>query len=111
MRDRARASLHYRKATQPLALPSAGCVFQNPLAGESVPEGIPRSAGALVDRAGLKGHRLGGARVSERHANFIINEGTATAGEIRALIDAARAAVAERFGVKLRNEIVYLGKF
>ncbi|MCC7043646.1 MAG: FAD-binding protein, partial [Acidobacteria bacterium] len=49
LRDRARASLHYRKATQPLALPSAGCIFQNPSASDGVPDGMPRSAGALVD--------------------------------------------------------------
>ncbi len=111
LRDRARASLHYRKATQPLALPSAGCIFQNPAVGESLPDGIPRSAGALVDRAGLKGAVQGGARISERHANFIVNEGQASAEDVRALIERARAAVRARFGVELRDEIVYLGTF
>jgi UDP-N-acetylmuramate dehydrogenase len=111
LRERARASLHYRKATQPLAMPSAGCIFQNPDARDAVPAGIPASAGALVDRAGLKGHRIGGARISERHANFIVNEGRATAADIRQLIETARATVADRFGVRLRDEIVYLGTF
>jgi UDP-N-acetylmuramate dehydrogenase len=111
LRERARASLHYRKATQPLALPSAGCIFQNPPATDRMPEGVPRSAGALVDRAGLKGVAEGGARISDRHANFIVNDGGATAEDIRALIERARAAVHERFGVELRDEIVYLGTF
>src|SRR6185369_16127791 len=66
LRERARASLHYRKATQPLASPSAGCIFQNPdPARDPVPAGIPASAGALIDRAGLKGRAIGGARISE----------------------------------------------
>jgi UDP-N-acetylmuramate dehydrogenase len=111
LRDRARASLHYRKATQPLALPSAGCIFQNPSASDHLPEGMPRSAGALVDRAGLKGVAQGGARISDRHANFIVNDGGATADDIRTLIERARVAVRERFGVELRDEIVYVGTF
>jgi UDP-N-acetylmuramate dehydrogenase len=111
LRDRARASLHYRKATQPLALPSAGCIFQNPSASDHLPEGMPRSAGALVDRAGLKGVAQGGARIYDRHANFIVNDGGATADDIRTLIERARVAVRERFGVELRDEIVYVGTF
>lgn len=111
LRDRARASLHYRKATQPLALSSAGCIFQNPSPTDSVPEDVPRSAGALIDRAGLKGERSGGARVSDRHANFIVNESNASAEDIRSLIERARSAVFERFGVTLKDEIVYLGTF
>jgi UDP-N-acetylmuramate dehydrogenase len=111
LRERARASLHYRKTTQPLALASAGCIFQNPDANDPVPADIPRSAGALVDRAGLKGRCLGGARISDRHANFIVNEGQATAREIRDLIEIARTEVRDRFGVELRDEIVYLGTF
>jgi UDP-N-acetylmuramate dehydrogenase len=112
LRERAKASLHYRKRTQPLAMPSAGCVFRNPdRAIDWLPPGMPASAGALVDRAGLKGRRIGGARISETHANFIVNDGTATAADIRALMDAARAAVLAEFGVALRDEIVYLGTF
>jgi UDP-N-acetylmuramate dehydrogenase len=109
LRAVARESLHYRKATQPLAMPSAGCVFQNPAPSDDLPPDVPRSAGALVDRAGLKGHRIGGARISERHANFVVNEGSATAADIRALVELARTTVRERFGVELCDEIVYLG--
>jgi UDP-N-acetylmuramate dehydrogenase len=112
LRATARASLGYRKRTQPLETPSAGCVFQNPdPARDVVPQGIPYSAGALIDRAGLKGSRIGGARVSPTHGNFIVNEGSATAEHIRRLIDRCRSEVRDRFGVELHEEIVYLGEF
>jgi UDP-N-acetylmuramate dehydrogenase len=110
LRKTARESLAYRKRTQPLETPSAGCVFQNPQRGRDiVPDGIPWSAGALVDRAGLKGATVDGARVSATHANFILNEGGATARDIRQLIERCQEAVREQFGVELREEIVYLG--
>jgi UDP-N-acetylmuramate dehydrogenase len=110
LRVTARESLAFRKRTQPLESSSAGCIFQNPdPARDRVPDGIPPSAGALVDRAGLKGSREGRARVSPTHANFIVNEGGATAAEIRTLIERCKSAVRERFGVELREEIVYLG--
>jgi UDP-N-acetylmuramate dehydrogenase len=111
LRAIARESLAFRKRTQPLESASAGCIFQNPRPGrDRVPEGIPWSAGALVDRAGLKGAREGGARVSPTHGNFIVNEGGATAREIRTLIERCQRAVREQFGVALREEIVYLGQ-
>ena len=112
LRQTARASLAFRKRTQPLDTPSAGCVFQNPQPGiDRVPDGVPWSAGALVDRAGLKGIAEGGARVSPTHGNFIVNEGHATAADIRTLIERCKAAVRDRFAVELREEIVYLGEF
>jgi UDP-N-acetylmuramate dehydrogenase len=112
LRATARASLAFRKDTQPLDVPSAGCVFQNPQPGrDRMPEGMPWSAGALVDRAGLKGLRVGGARVSPVHGNFVVNEGRATAADIRALIDRCRFEVRQAFGVDLREELVYLGDF
>jgi UDP-N-acetylmuramate dehydrogenase len=110
LRAVARDSLAYRKGTQPLALPSAGCIFQNPdPARERVPADVPCSAGALVDRAGLKGARSGGARVSPTHANFIVNDGGASAADIRALIERCKHEVWTRFGVRLREEIVSVG--
>ena len=93
LRDVARQSLAYRKRTQPLETPSAGCIFQNPDAAE-VPADIPASAGALVDRAGSRAWRSASARVSTAHANFIVNEGQATAADIRSLIDLCRSRVA-----------------
>ncbi|MDP2321855.1 MAG: UDP-N-acetylmuramate dehydrogenase [Acidobacteriota bacterium] len=108
----ARESLAFRKRTQPLASPSAGCIFMNPdPSRDRIPEGIPPSAGALVDRAGLKGAARAGARVSPAHANFVISDGTATAADIKALIEECRSAVKERFGVTLRDEIICLGEF
>jgi UDP-N-acetylmuramate dehydrogenase len=110
LRAIARDSLAFRKRTQPLESASAGCIFQNPdPERDRVPDGIPFSAGALVDRAGLKGARSGQAMVSTTHANFIVNHGGASARDIRALIDRCKRGVRDRFGVELREEIVYLG--
>jgi UDP-N-acetylmuramate dehydrogenase len=112
LREAARRSLAFRKSTQPLDQASAGCVFQNPRADDgSLPDGVARSAGALVDLAGLKGHRIGGAMVSPVHGNFVVNEGGASARDVRAVIDRCRDAVRQRFGVVLREELVYLGDF
>jgi UDP-N-acetylmuramate dehydrogenase len=112
LRATARASLGFRRQTQPLDTRNAGCVFQNPdPSRDRLTDDVPRAAGALIDRAGLKGTALGGARVSSAHGNFIVNEGHATAAEIRALIARCRDEVRARFGVELREEIVYLGDF
>lgn len=90
-----------RKATQPLGLPSCGSVFQNP-PGDY--------AARLIESAGLKGRRLGGAVVSEKHANFIINTGDATAADIEALIDLVRATVERVHGITLRHEVRIVGE-
>jgi UDP-N-acetylmuramate dehydrogenase len=108
LREVARASLAHRKRTQPLHLPSAGCIFQNP-GSVSLPDGVPPSAGALIDRAGLKGRSIGGARVSTVHANFIVNEGDATAAQIHELVLLCRDEVRRAFGVELELEIRVLG--
>jgi UDP-N-acetylmuramate dehydrogenase len=112
LRKTARESLTFRKRTQPLALPSAGCIFQNPEKERHLlPAGIPCSAGALIDRVGLKGERRGAARISPVHANFFVNEGGATAADVCALIQEAKRRVHESFGIELREEIVRLGEF
>ncbi len=85
-----------KRATQPLAHQSAGCIFKNP-------RGM--SAGDLIERAGLKGTRIGKAEISERHANFIVTEPGATSADVLRLIDLARSKVAEQFGVELELEI------
>jgi UDP-N-acetylmuramate dehydrogenase len=90
----------WRQAHQPLGLPSAGSVFRNP-DGDS--------AGRLIDEAGLKGHRIGGAVVSEKHANFIVNDQKGTAADVRRLAEHVRTVVAERHGVELAFEIEFLG--
>lgn len=94
-------SLHRRKATQPIEMPNAGCVFKNP-------EGD--SAGRLVEAAGLKGAQVGDAEVSTKHANFIVNRGQATAQDILALIRLVGKTVAEKFGVTLELEVQIVGR-
>ena len=89
-----------RQATQPLADQNAGSVFRNP-PGDY--------AGRLIEAAGLKGHRIGGAAVSEKHANFIVTDPGARAADVRALGDHVRRRVAERFGVELVYEIEFVG--
>ena len=91
----------WRQAHQPLGLPSAGSSFRNP--------GPETSAGELIDRAGLKGVAEGGATVSEKHANFIVNDRKGTAADVRRLMDRVRAAVLESSGVELVPEIVFVG--
>ena len=87
LRAAARESLAYRKKTQPLAARSAGCIFRNPdPAIDAIPEGVPASAGALIERAGLKKRSVGGARVSALHGNFVVSDGTASPSEIRKLV-------------------------
>jgi UDP-N-acetylmuramate dehydrogenase len=90
----------WRREHQPLAQPSAGSVFRNP------PDD---SAGRLIEACGLKGARDGGAEISELHANFIVNEGSATAAEVRRLGDRARSAVKERFEIELEYEVLFVG--
>ncbi len=92
---------HWRQAHQPLGIPSAGSTFRNP------PEGP--SAGALIDGAGLKGLQEGGATVSEKHANFVVNDRGGTAADVRRLVDIVRARVAAAAGVTLEPEIVFAG--
>ena len=111
LRVRAREALAHRKRTQPLSVPSAGCIFRNPDPRAGLADGMPATAGALIDRAGLKGTAIGGARVSHRHANFIVGGPGASAGDVRALVDLCRTRVEAAFGVVLRREVVYLGEF
>lgn len=111
LRAEARTSLAFRKRTQPLQQSSAGCIFQNPGPDAPVPTGVPRSAGALIDRAGLKGAHAGGAAVSTLHANFIVVAPGSRAADVRALVERCRAAVADASGVRLDEEIVYLGEW
>jgi len=95
----------WRQTHQPLGIPSAGSFFRNPPAEASG----GRSAGALIDQAGLKGTRVGGASVSPKHANFLVNDQKGTAADVRRLGDLVRRDVHERFGVRLEHEVVFLG--
>ena len=90
----------WRREHQPLGLPSAGSVFRNP-PGDS--------AGRLIDGLGLKGRRIGGAVVSEKHANFIVNDRQGTASDVRRLAETVRAEVRDRLGIELALEIEFAG--
>ena len=95
----------FKKNTQPLAEHTAGCAFKNP----SCPvrdETKPTSAGKLIDQAGLKGFRIGGAEISRRHANFLIAYPGCTACDVLAVLDHAQQTVFEQSGVKLQREVV-----
>lgn len=92
--------LRYRAETQPIDQPTCGSTFRNPPG---------HTAGRLIEAAGLKGHRVGGAIVSEKHANFLVNTGTATASDLQALIRTVQERVAERHGVALVPEVVLVG--
>lgn len=96
-----REMLDRRAATQPTGVPSCGSVFRNPPDTHS---------GVLIERAGLKGLRVGGAQVSEKHANFIVNTGDATAADIERLIETVRQEVADRFGIELVLEAKIIGE-
>jgi UDP-N-acetylmuramate dehydrogenase len=93
--------LQYRKTTQPLTLPNAGSVFKNPTGD---------SAGRLIEATGLKGLRIGDAEVSTKHANFIVNRGTATAEQVLLLVRKVRYRVARKFGVRLKLEWKVVGE-
>jgi UDP-N-acetylmuramate dehydrogenase len=99
-RQRIKQLLERRAATQPTNQPSCGSVFRNP-PGDF--------AARLIEGAGLKGRRLGGAQVSEKHANFIINTGEATARDIEMLIAEVQREVAERSGIELKTEVQRIG--
>ncbi|HEY7969431.1 MAG TPA: UDP-N-acetylmuramate dehydrogenase [Candidatus Limnocylindrales bacterium] len=90
----------WRREHQPLGIPSAGSTFRNP-PGDS--------AGRLIDTIGWKGRTRGGATVSEKHANFVVNDRKGTAADVRGLIDDVAAAVARETGVRLEEEVVFLG--
>ncbi|MGH7274339.1 MAG: UDP-N-acetylmuramate dehydrogenase [Nitrospiria bacterium] len=104
-RDEIRArmdfSLNHRRKTQPLHLPNSGCIFKNP-SGDS--------AGRLIDELRLKGHRVGDAEVSERHANFIVNRGRATAVDVLSLIREIRQRVKEEKGIEMDLEVMVVGE-
>jgi UDP-N-acetylmuramate dehydrogenase len=91
----------YKRNSQPLNADSAGCVFKNP--DKELSGG--RSAGVLIDQAGLKGLSVGGATVSEIHANFFVSKPGCTASDVMELIRIVRQRVAERFGVDLQTEV------
>ncbi len=91
-----------RRSKQPLELPSCGSTFKNPK---------PHSAGALIEKAGLKGYTVGSAQVSPKHANFIVNRGGASASDVDSIIRHVRDEVKRQFQVDLETEVRYLGRW
>lgn len=100
IRGKMEAAHARRTKTQPLGCPSCGSVFRNP-------EG--RSAGSLIEQAGLKGYAVGGAQVSPEHGNFIVNTGSATAGDVKRVMDHVQAKVYETHGIQLIPEVRTVG--
>jgi UDP-N-acetylmuramate dehydrogenase len=91
----------YRRQTQPWNFPCCGSVFRNPL---------PNYAGQLIESSGLKGTKVGGAQISDMHANFIVNTGEATAQDVLDLIDAIKKKVKEEKGIELETEVEIIGR-
>ena len=102
IRKKARQWMQGRSKKQPSWQPSAGCFFKNP--SEDQP------AGRLIDAAGLKGMQVGDAQVSQRHANFIINRGSASAADVLAVADRVQEAVKDRFNIDLEQEVRIVGE-
>lgn len=100
IRGRMEANMARRKKSQPLGLPSCGSVFKNP---------VGASAAKLIDDLGLKGRSIGGAQVSEVHANFIVNTGGAKASDVRSLMELVRSEVEKAYGITLRPEVRFIG--
>ncbi|HEV8307003.1 MAG TPA: UDP-N-acetylmuramate dehydrogenase [Methylomirabilota bacterium] len=96
-----KARLKQKKSTQPLALASAGCVWKNPSFDQ---------AGKLLEKAGLKGKRVGAAEISAKHANFIVNRGGATAADVLALMELALERVHKQTGIQLQPELRICGE-
>jgi len=101
VRENIRQMRSRRSLTQPLELPNCGSVFKNPPGDH---------AARLIEAAGLKGHRIGGASISAKHANFIVNDNEASSGDVLALIRLAQSTVKKQFGVNLEPEVRMLGE-
>lgn len=127
IRERMLTAAQKRADTQPIGVPSSGCMYKNPFVSSStlrsihekvpVPESaikaskgdlVQIAAGFLIDKAGLKGRKIGGAQVSEKHATFLINTGNATATDVEELARTVEATVVEKFGVQLEREVFFL---
>jgi UDP-N-acetylmuramate dehydrogenase len=100
--EKVKQLLKHRSETQPTGVPSCGSVFKNPPGDH---------AARLIEASGLKGFRIGGAVVSEKHANFIINEGLATAADVEALMLHVQQTVKEKYSVQLQSEVKIVGRY
>ncbi len=114
--EKALASTRKRKETQPLDLPSAGCFWQNPINTAKLRALFPQfaaretiPAGFLIEQVGLKGKKIGGAQVSEKHAAFIVNAGAAKSADVKVLTQEIKKVIKEKFEVELKSEVVIIG--
>ena len=108
--ERRRRGTDWRQRGTPFNQPCCGSVFKNPSGPSWKREGGPRTAGQLIEAAGLKGTQIGGAQVSQMHANYFVNTGAGTAAEVRALLERAQREVEARFGVRLEPEVKLIGR-
>ena len=109
LKQRAQESLAYRKQTQPFGVATSGCFFQNISEDEQKKLQLPtKSAGYLIDHAGLKGTQVGDFVVSDIHANFIINKGTGKTEDLQALLKKIKDTVNEKYGVQLKEEVIII---
>jgi UDP-N-acetylmuramate dehydrogenase len=99
----------WRQGGTPFNQPCCGSVFKNPAGPSWKKADGPRTAGQLIEAAGLKGHTVGGAQISPLHANYFVNTGGATAADVRRLIEHAQKVVEEKFGVRLEPEVKLIG--
>jgi UDP-N-acetylmuramate dehydrogenase len=107
--QRAHDAMKYRTDTQPKGQFTSGCFFKNITEQEQKRLGVPtKSAGYLIDKAGLKKTQIGDYYVSEKHANFIMNKGNGTAGDLHRLVDLIKETVQNKYGVELRDEVIRL---
>lgn len=102
LQSKVKEATRLRMSKQPLDLPSCGSVFKNPTGSK---------AGALIDQCGLKGFQVGGAQVSPKHANFIVNVGGATAKDVKQVIEHVQSTVKSKFAILLETEVRYLGRW
>ncbi len=105
LEQRARVATKRRADTQPLGIPSSGCMFKNPM----MPSGLREGAGKLIDEAGLKGARIGDAVVSDKHASFILNTGHATTSDVLKLAEHVKTVIKKKYGVELELEVFLVG--
>lgn len=113
----ANSAVRRRAATQPLGSASSGCMFKNISLADAMRLGLPavagtptQSVGYLIDKAGLKNLRVGGAYVSDRHANFVVNDGTATVKDVQGLISQIKRKIKAKYGVRLELEVILIGE-
>ncbi|MED4015428.1 UDP-N-acetylmuramate dehydrogenase [Sutcliffiella cohnii] len=99
--DQLQKNKNYRRETQPFSYPSCGSVFRNPL---------PNYAGQLIEEAGLKGYVVGGAQISEQHANFIINKNNAKAQDVLDIIQHVKKTILEKRGIEMKTEVEIIGR-